>query len=278
MYTNASGLLLTLTTLGLSDAYIYPAFLFGTLTYLLIMFFNLLVLITIAWSKKLHKPMFILLFNLPISDMVGATAFFPQLVFSIASQNRLISYPACITQAFLIHVYVTGNLLILSAMAYDRYIAICCPLKYNAIMTPHNLLRIIILIWFINLSLMVTLISLNGRFTICRTNIVDLNCNNPSLLKLACEDTQVNNYYGLFCTVLLQGGSLLIIVFTYAQILRTCVMNNQSDAWRKAIQTCGSHLVVFLILQINAMFAVFLPIKYSTGHRFLFATLTQIPA
>ncbi|XP_045928783.1 olfactory receptor 52B2-like [Micropterus dolomieu] len=254
MYTNASSaLLLTLTTLGLSDAYIYPAFLFGTLTYLLIMFFNLLVLITIFWSKKLHKPMFILLFNLPISDMVGATAFFPQLVFSIVTQNRLISYPACITQAFLIHVYGTGNLLILSAMAYDRYIAICFPLKYNAIMTQHKLVRIIMIIWFINLSLMVTLISLLERLKNCRTNIVDLYCNNPSLLKLACEDTEVNNYYGLFTIVLLQGGSLLIIVFTYAQILRTCVMTNQTDARRKAIQTCGSHLVVFLILQINTM-------------------------
>ncbi|XP_044059427.1 putative gustatory receptor clone PTE03 [Siniperca chuatsi] len=254
MYTNASSaVLLTLETLGLSDAYIYPAFVFGTLTYLFIMFFNLLVLTTIAWSKKLHKPMFILLFNLPISDMVGATAFFPQLVFSIATQNRLISHPVCITQAFLIHVYGTGNLLILSAMAYDRYIAICCPLRYNAIMSPHNLVRIIIIIWFINFSLIVTLISLLARFKICRTSIVDLYCNNLSLLKLACEDTRVNNYYGLFSIVLLQGGPLSIIMYTYAQILRTCVMTNQSDARQKAIQTCGSHLVVFLILEINTL-------------------------
>ncbi|XP_070762285.1 olfactory receptor 1M1-like [Enoplosus armatus] len=254
MYTNASSaVLLTLETLGLSDVYIYPAFLFGTLTYLLIMFFNLLVLTTIAWSKKLHKPMFILLFNLPISDMVGATAFFPQLVFSIATQNRLISHPVCVTQAFLIHVYGTGNLLILSAMAYDRYIAICCPLRYNTIMSPHSLVRIIILIWLINFSIIVTLISMLARFKICRTNIVDLYCNNPSLLKLACEDTKVNNYYGLASVVLLQGGPLSIILYTYAQILRTCIKTNQPDARRKAMQTCSSHLLVFLILQINTM-------------------------
>ncbi|XP_070825823.1 olfactory receptor 52B2-like [Chaetodon trifascialis] len=252
MDTNSSSLvMLTLETLGLSNAYVYPAFLFGTLTYLFIMFCNLLVLTSIAWSKKLHKPMFILLFNLPISDMVGATAFFPQLVISIVSQNRLISHPECIIQAFLIHVYGTGNLLILSAMAYDRYVAICCPLRYNAIMTPHNLVRIIFLIWFINFSIMVTLLSLLARFKLCRTNIVDLYCNNPSLLKLVCEDTRVNNYYGLFTIVLIQGGPLSVVIYTYAQILRTCVMTNESDARRKAIQTCGSHLVVFLILQIN---------------------------
>ena len=217
------------------------------------MFCNFLVLAAIAVSKKLHKPMFILLFNLPISDMVGATAFFPHLVTSIVTQNRLISHPACVTQAFWIHVYGTGNLLILSAMAYDRYIAICCPLRYNVIMSPHNLMRIIISIWFINFSVVVTLILLLVRFKTCRTNIVDLYCNNPSLVKLICEDTSMNNYYGLASILFVQGGPLLILMYTYAQILRTCVMNNQPDARRKAIQTCGTHLAVFLILQINTV-------------------------
>ncbi|XP_062275860.1 putative gustatory receptor clone PTE01 [Scomber scombrus] len=254
MPTNASSRkLLTLETLGISAAHIYPAFVFGTIIYLIIVFCNLLVLITIAVCKKLHTPMFILLFNLPISDMLGATVFFPHLIFSIVTRSRSISHPACITQAFLVHVYGTGNLLILSAMAYDRYIAICHPLRYNTIMNPHTLIKIIFSIWFINLSIISILFMLHARFKICRTNIVDLYCNNPSLLKLACEDTSVNNYYGLACIIFLQGGPLSIIVYTYAQILRTCVMTNQPDARRKAIQTCGTHLVVFLILQINTV-------------------------
>ncbi|XP_051254812.1 putative gustatory receptor clone PTE03 [Dicentrarchus labrax] len=257
MYTNGSSAVsLTLETLHISNAYIYPAFLFGTLTYLCIMFFNLLVLTTIACSKKLHKPMFILLLNLPLSDMLGATAFFPHLVFSIVTENRQISHSACVSQAFLLHFYGGGNLLILSAMAYDRYIAICCPLRYNAIMTPHTLVRIIFLIWFIDLSAMVIMFLLLLRFRICRTNIVDLYCNNPSLVKLACEDTRVNNYYGLFSIAFFQGGPLLIIMYTYAQILRTCVMTNQTDARRKAIQTCGSHLAVFIILELNTFFTL----------------------
>ncbi|XP_051253468.1 putative gustatory receptor clone PTE03 [Dicentrarchus labrax] len=266
MYTNASSaILLTLETLDMSNAYIYPAFLFGTLTYLCIMFFNLLVLTTIACSKKLHNPMFILLLNLPISDMVGATAFFPHLVLSIVTENRQISYSACITQAFLIHLYGGGNLFILTAMAYDRYIAICCPLSYNAIMTPHTLVKMIFILWFMNFSIVATLIFLLLRFRICRTNIVDLFCNNPSLVKLACEDTSANNYYGFFAIVALQGLPLLIIMYTYAQILRTCIMNNQTDARRKAIQTCGSHLVVFLLLELNSAFTLL-------AHRFASAS------
>ncbi|XP_034557500.1 putative gustatory receptor clone PTE01 [Notolabrus celidotus] len=252
MSTNASSVvLLTLESLGLSNVSMYPAFLLGTLTYLFIMLCNLLVLLAIVHSKKLQKPMFILLLNLPISDMVGATAFFPHIMLSIVTQNRLISHPACVIQAFLIHVYGTGNLLILTAMAYDRYIAICCPLRYNTIMSPNNLIKILVIIWLLNLSLMGTLIAMLSRFKLCRTHIVDLYCNNPSLLKLVCGDTRVNNYFGLFTIAIIQGGPLVVILYTYGQILRTCVMNSQPDARRKAIQTCGTHLVVCLILEIN---------------------------
>ncbi|KAM9852870.1 olfactory receptor 52B2-like [Aulostomus maculatus] len=254
MYPNVSSSnLLTLESLALPAVYIYPAFIFGTITYLIIVICNLSVFLSIAMTKKLHKPMFLLLFNLPISDMVGATAFFPHFVSSILTQNRQMSYSACMTQGFLIHFYGSANLLILSAMSYDRYIAICCPLQYNAILTPHRLAKIISSIWILSFSIMFVLFMLLARFKICRRNLVDLYCNNPSLLKLVCDDTRVNNYYGLSFIVFLQGGSLAIIAYTYMQILRTCVMGNNLDTRRKAIQTCGTHLVVFLTLQVNTL-------------------------
>ncbi|KAK2846778.1 hypothetical protein Q5P01_009777 [Channa striata] len=254
MSTNvSSAALLTLESLGLSNAIIFPAFLFGTLMYLCIISCNVLVSLTIAASSKLHKPMFILLLNLLIADVVGATAFFPHLVFSIVTQNRVISYPACIIQAFLLHIYGTGNMLTLSAMAFDRYIAICRPLRYNAVMSPRNLIRLIVSEWFLDLAVIVTLISLLARFKVCRTNIVDLYCNNPSLMKLACEDISVNSNYGLFAIIFIQGGTLLIVLYTYAQILWTCLVAKQSDARLKAVQTCGTHLLVFLIFQINIL-------------------------
>lgn len=254
MSTNSSSaVLLKLETLDISDEHVYPAFLFSTLTYLIILLCNLLVLATIASSKRLHQPMFLLLFNLPISDIMGATAFFPQLALSIVTQNRMISYPGCIIQTLLIHVYGTGNLLILSAMAYDRYIAICCPLRYNMIMTQNLVCRVIIFIWVFSFSVFIVLIALLVRFKFCRTNIVDLYCNNPSLLKLVCEDTSVNSIYGIFFIIVIQGGPLAIMIYTYARILHTCVITNQSDGRRKAVQTCSSHLIVYMMLQINTL-------------------------
>ncbi|XP_038132079.1 olfactory receptor 52B2-like [Cyprinodon tularosa] len=262
MAANSSSVhLFILPTLGLPSTNIYPAFVFGTLTYLIIVFCNSLLILTIVVTKRLHRPMFLLLVNLPISDILGASGFFPHLVLSILTQNRMISPPACITQAFLIHLYGTGNILVLNAMAYDRYIAICHPLKYNTIMTSNIIIKIILFIWILDFLSIAALFALTLRVKLCRTNIVDMYCNNPSFLKLACGDITVSNIYGVFLSIILMVGSLLTIVYTYAMILRTCVMTNNADAKKKAIQTCGTHLVVYLVLQINTTFTIF-------SHRF----------
>ncbi|KAM9468471.1 olfactory receptor 52B2-like [Clarias gariepinus] len=252
IYTN----LLTLEPLDISPSSILPVFIFGILTYCAILLFNVTFMLTIALNQKLHKPMYILLFNMPVNDIVGASAFFPQIMSSILSQNRSITYSACYVQSFLAHLYGSGSLLILTAMAYDRYIAICCPLKYNTIMSPNNLLKIILTIWTLDFTIIGLLLALSYREEICNTRIVDSFCNNPSLMKLICGDVSLNNYYGLFITFFLQGISVFIVLFTYIQILITCLSKAHSDSKSKAIQTCSTHLVVFLCVEFNALFAL----------------------
>ncbi|XP_066536954.1 olfactory receptor 1E16-like [Hoplias malabaricus] len=247
---------LTQETLDIPPSHILSTFLIGILTYCTILVFNMAIILTIVFNKKLHKPMYILLFNLPVNDIMGSTAFFPQLVSSILSQNRSITYSACFVQALLSHVYGTGSFLILTAMAYDRYIAICCPLKYNTLMTANNLLKIITITWTIDFTMIGLLLALSYRKEICSTKIVDMFCNNPSLMKLICDDTRLNNYYGLFTIAFVNGISLLIVIFTYVQILMTVVIKRQSDAKSKAIQTCGTHLIVFLFLEFCATFVL----------------------
>ncbi|KAI5628741.1 odorant receptor, family F, subfamily 118, member 2, partial [Silurus asotus] len=254
--------LLTLEPLDISSSYIMPVFILGALTYCAILFFNMTLLLTIALNQKLHKPMHILLFNMPVNDIIGASAFFPQVISSILSQNRSITYISCYVQTFLTHLYGAGTLLILTAMAYDRYIAICHPLKYNTWMSPNNLLKIIIAIWTLDFTLIGVLLALSYRQEICNTKIVDTFCNNPSLMKLICGDISLNNYYGLLITIFLQGLSLLIVIFTYIQILITCIFKRQFDVKSKALQTCGTHLVVFLCVEFNAFFALI-------AHRFV---------
>ncbi|XP_072547810.1 olfactory receptor 52A5-like [Salminus brasiliensis] len=253
--------LLTLESLGIPPSNIIPAFIFGTLTYCLILFFNMTVLLTIVFNRKLHNPMCILLLSMPVNDMMGVTVFFPRQVFSILTQNRSITYSACFAEAFITHLYVGWLTNILTAMAYDRYVAICCPLKYNTLMSSNNLLKIIIIVWCLEVTVIGIVFALSFRRHICGTKIVDIFCNNPSLLKLICGDISVNNYVGLLITFLKQGFTVLTVLFTYIQILITVVYKRQSDAKSKAIQTCGTHLVVFLCFEFNVFFAL-------VAHRF----------
>ncbi|XP_050984736.1 olfactory receptor 52B2-like [Labeo rohita] len=256
MYLNGSilSVILTLHSLELPQASIYPAFIFGMATYSTILLCNLTIVVTICENRNLHKPMYILLLNLPINDAMGASSLFPQLLYSILSQDRSISYPACMLQGFFIHMYGGASHVILTAMAFDRYIAICFPLRYGAIMTTSNLVRIITMMWLIHFIIIIVLFCLLMPYKICQKYMAELVCYNPSLMKIMCEDTTVNNIYGLFILCLYHCISLSVVAFTYIHILITCVTNKQSDAKIKALQTCGTHLVVFLFLEFNTFF------------------------
>uniref|UniRef100_A0A8C1QCH3 Olfactory receptor n=1 Tax=Cyprinus carpio TaxID=7962 RepID=A0A8C1QCH3_CYPCA len=256
MYPNESvlSLVLTLHSLELPETSIFPAFTFGLTTYLFILLCNLTIIITICMNRNLHKPMYILLLNLEINDAMGATSLFPQLLYSIWSQDRSISYLACFLQGFLAHLNGGASYLILTAMAYDRYIAICCPLRYGAIMTTNNLVKIITGMWLLNFFLITVVFSLLLPYRICQTHMTDLVCYKTALMKLLCDGTEVNNIFGLSCIIFYHGLSLSVVAFTYIHILITCVTNKQSDAKIKALQTCGTHLVVFLLLEFNTLF------------------------
>ncbi|XP_067222340.1 olfactory receptor 52J3-like [Chanodichthys erythropterus] len=256
MYLNGSrfSLVLTLHSLELPQASIYPAFILGITTYFLILLCNLTIVVTICLNRNLHKPMYILLLPMPINDAMGATTLFPHLLYSILSQDRTISYPACLLQGLIVHLYAGASHVILIAMAYDRYIAICYPLRYGAIMTTKNLVKIITGMWLLHVTAIIVLFSLLLPHPVCQTYMADLVCYNPSVRKLICEDTRDNNIYGLFTMVLYHGLSFFVVAFTYIHILITCVTNKQSDAKIKALQTCGTHLVVFLVLEFNTIF------------------------
>ncbi|XP_060799549.1 olfactory receptor 56A4-like [Neoarius graeffei] len=243
--------ILTMESLDIPPSSAFSIFIFSTITYSLILFFHSVLLVTIIAKRELHKPMYILLFNLSICDLMGATGFYPQLVGSILFETRKISYPACGLQGIVIHLYGCGSLLFLTVMSYDRYIAICKPLRYHNLMTQGTLIKIILMVWSVNCVIIGILFMLTLSKEICKTHIVDMYCNNPSLLKLSCEDTRAINYYGLFAIALVQGSSILIVSLTYLKILITCLSTKQKNSISKAMQTCGTHLVVFLSFEIN---------------------------
>ncbi|KAM4628398.1 olfactory receptor 52J3-like [Polymixia lowei] len=234
----------------------YPIFLLGTAIYFFGIFCNLTLLTLIILQQNLHKPMYFILFSLPLNDLIGITAMLPKVLSDIITGTNTVYYPLCVLQGFLLHMYGGGVLFILAAMSFDRYVAICMPLRYSSVMTPRVVVSIICLVWGLDLVLIVLLFSLQTRLPRCNSAIMNVFCDNPSLLKLTCGNTTINNIIGLFNTTVMQLVSVTVQAFSYVKILITCLVTRRSEAKTKAVNTCIAQLVIFFIFEIVGTFTI----------------------
>ncbi|XP_048837798.1 olfactory receptor 7G1-like isoform X3 [Brienomyrus brachyistius] len=223
------------------------------LAYVFTIFVNLTLILTILLEKILHEPMFIFLCNLCVNSICGSTSFYPKLLIDLLSDSHVISYTACIIQIFGIYIYVFCESTNLSVMAYDRYVAICKPLEYHSIMTPHRVGMLVQITWFLSFIETTVGIVLTVRLPLCGSRINKLYCFNWDLVKLACVDTTLNNIYGYFFTVF-HIFEVVLIITSYSQITRTCV---QSQAERnKFMETCLPHIITLGTFAISVFFDV----------------------
>lgn len=166
----------------------YPVFVLLFLTYLFIMVSNLGIAMMIAMEKVLHKPMYLLFCNLPVNDALSATVVLPGLLKDIlAESDRYISYITCVIQAFGVHSLSTSAHTISIIMAFDRYMAICDPLRYNTIMSNKMVVRLSAIAWIIATATVGAVLALTIRLSHCTSAISNPFCDSASLFKLSCE-------------------------------------------------------------------------------------------
>ncbi|XP_037630219.1 olfactory receptor 52B2-like [Sebastes umbrosus] len=247
---------LTLDTFVIPPGGKYPIFFLGIVIYFFCIFCNLTLLTLIILKRNLHKPMYFILFSLPLNDLLGITAMLPKVLSDIVTETNKVYYPLCVLQAFLLHMYGGGILFILAAMSFDRYAAICMPLRYTSLMSPRVIIFIISLVWGLDFVLNVSLFSLQTRLPRCKYVIMNVFCDNPSLLKLTCGNTTVNNIIGLFNTAVMQAVSVSIQAFSYVKILITCVVTRRSEVKTKAVNTCVAQLLILIIFEIVGTFTI----------------------
>nr|AEA11091.1 odorant receptor [Larimichthys crocea] len=258
-----NSLTLQLEGLNVSKKWIYPVFLSILFSYLFIMVTNVGIAALVFIDKNLHQPMYLLFCNLPINDILGNSILLPRLLVDILlpPSERLISYYACVVQAFITQFFGTTSHTVLMIMAFDRFVAICYPLRYSTIMTNKMVMKLTVFAWGSAFFFVGILISLSVRLNRCRTMIMSPFCDNPSLFKLSCESVFINNVYGLTFTVVLLTASIGSMVFTYTKITVVCLTSKNKSLNSKALKTCSTHLVVYLIMVFNGMSII-------TLHRF----------
>ncbi|XP_004771820.1 olfactory receptor 7G2-like [Mustela putorius furo] len=214
-------------------------------TYLVTILGNLLVILAVISDSHLHSPMYFFLSNLSFTDICLSTTTIPKMLVNIQAQIQSISYTGCLTQVCFVLVFVGLENFLLAAMAYDRYVAICHPLRYTVIMNAQlcGLPTVLSLLISIANALLHSLMVL--RLSFCTDlNIPHFFCELAQVVKLACSDTFINNILVYVLACLLGGVPLSGIIFSYTQIFSS-VLRMPSDSGKyKAFSTCGSHLSV----------------------------------
>ncbi|XP_076147532.1 olfactory receptor 6N1-like [Alosa pseudoharengus] len=167
-------------------------FLLVFVLYVLIITVNLTLILTVIMEKSLHEPMYIFLSNLCLNSLYGTVGFYPKFLLDLQSDTHTITYSWCITQAYVIYSSVMCEITLLTVMSYDRYVAICRPLQYHSILTPHAVLKLLVVAWAYPLLTIATALVLTVRIPICGSHIRKLFCDNPSILKLGCSLATAN--------------------------------------------------------------------------------------
>lgn len=219
-------------------------FAFFTLLYLSIVLGNLLIVLTVISEPALHTPMYFLLSNLSFIDVCLSTFATPKMIVDFLEEHRTISFEGCMAQIFFLHVFAGGEMMLLVAMAYDRYVAICRPLHYATIMSERRCTSLVVGSWLIGVLHSVSQLVFTVNLPFCGPNQVDsFFCDLPLVIKLACTDTFTLEVLMLSDSGLIAMSSFVLLLVSYMVILVT-VQRRSSAGMAKARATLTAHITV----------------------------------
>ncbi|XP_074052062.1 olfactory receptor 13D1-like [Macrotis lagotis] len=246
---------------GLAD---YPVFYFVFFFLCLIMYIVILVgnsfLITISiLDSRLHTPMYFFLSNLSFVDICYTSASVPLLLVNFLSEEKSISFVGCGLQMFFSFAMGATECVLLSVMAFDRYVAICKPLRYSIIMSKILSVNLVTSCWMAGGLASIVQTTLTMRLSFCGNVIDYLTCEILAVLKLACEDISLNVIMILISNVFIIVIPVAFIFISYLFILFTILRINSVEGRKKAFSTCSSHLTVVIMLYGTLLFMYMKP-------------------
>ncbi|XP_062258752.1 olfactory receptor 13C9-like [Platichthys flesus] len=224
--------------------YVYFVVMFAL--YIIIICWNSTIVYLIVIHENLHEPMYIFIAALLINSILYSTTIYPKLLIDFLSEEQITTFPPCLFQGAVYYTMTGSEFLLLSAMAYDRYVSICKPLQYPTIMRKTTVKVFLFTAWFVPVCEFVILVVLYIHITVCHFRLKGLFCN-TSIFKLQCVPSVALSIYGVFLLVNICLLPMLFILFTYIRIL--IVTNRGFKTMRtKALQTCLPHLLVLINL------------------------------
>uniref|UniRef100_A0A8B9MBK5 Olfactory receptor n=1 Tax=Accipiter nisus TaxID=211598 RepID=A0A8B9MBK5_9AVES len=219
---------------------------------------NFILLFVIVTEQSLHKPMYLFLAMLAVADLVLSSSTVPKALNIFWSLSKEMSFHACLTQMFFTHLSFIAESTILMAMAFDRYVAICSPLRYATVFMHSVIAKIGLAAIAKSFCVMFPTIFLLQRLPYCGHSIMSHTyCEHMGIARLACADISVNIWYGFATALLSPGLDIVLIGVSYILILRAVFRLSSKDAQLKAVGTCSSHACIILMFYTPAFFSFF---------------------
>ncbi|KAF7477716.1 Hypothetical predicted protein [Marmota monax] len=237
-----------------------PLFLLFTLIYLITLTGNWGMIVLIRLSTQLHTAMYFFLSNLSFCDICYSTVFAPKMLINFLSKRKSSTFFGCVLQSFFFAVYVTTEGILLSMMAYDRYVAIANPLMYTVVMTQSICIQMVLASYLGGLinSLTHTIGLLQLDF--CGPNVVNhYFCDIPPLLKLSCSDVRTNEMLLLVFSGVIAVFTFIVIMVSYVRIIIAIQRIRSAEGRRKAFSTCASHLTAVTLFYGSVTFSYIQP-------------------
>nr|XP_004412052.2 PREDICTED: olfactory receptor 10AG1-like [Odobenus rosmarus divergens] len=255
--------------LGFSDVPDLRGFLFGVflIIYMIILMGNSLIIIITKVNPSLQTPMYFFLGNFSSLEICYVSVTVPRLLTDLCRKNRNISFLACATQMYFFLVFGATECFILTAMAYDRYVAICNPLLYPLIMNNRLCIQLAASCWITGIPVHIGFTYLIFSLPFCRSNQLNhFFCDIPPVLKLACGDTFMIEMLVYTVAVLVVTVPFMLILGSYGKIISTILKLPSAAGRTKAFSTCSSHLIIVALFFGSGIMTYLRPkSSHSTG-------------
>uniref|UniRef100_A0A9L0JSR6 Olfactory receptor n=1 Tax=Equus asinus TaxID=9793 RepID=A0A9L0JSR6_EQUAS len=239
-------------------------FVFSSTFYVASMMGNSLIMLTVTSDPHLHSPMYFLLANLSFIDLGVSSVITPKMIYDLFRKRKVISFGGCITQIFFLHVIGGVEMVLLTAMAFDRYVAICKPLHYLTIMNQKMCILLLVAAWIIGLMHSVIQLVFVIKLPFCGPNVLDsFYCDFPRFIKLACADTYSLEFMVTANSGFISLGSFFILLISYIFILIS-IRKQSSGGSSKARSTLSTHVMVVILFFRSLHLCLYLASRHIT--------------
>ncbi|XP_051829809.1 olfactory receptor 13A1-like [Antechinus flavipes] len=220
---------------------------------------NSLIILVITLNPGLHTPMYFFLVNLALLDVLSTSTVVPKLLQNLMTKNT-ISYGGCIAQIYFLTWCLGAELLLFTAMGYDRYAAICQPLHYSTIMSKTTCYLLASAVWaFSGINITINIV-MTARLSFCGPNVIDhFFCEIPPLLPLSCSSTYGNNVMVVVADMFFAIINFLLILLSYGLIISSILKIRTKEGKKRAFSTCSSHLIVATMYYCTIIYIYILP-------------------